>query len=95
MATGAIVASAIIGAGSAGYSAYQSHEQKLDARSQARKQNREIEKQKQVELNKRKQLIDEQRYNLFGNNTQGSNNTNTVMSNTTSYNLLDNNKTLG
>lgn len=95
MGVEALIAGAtLLTAGSAGYSAHQSHKQQKIAESQARKQNREIQAQKQVELNKRKQLINEQRYNLLGNNTQGSNK-NITQSATTNYSLLDNNKTLG
>ena len=77
MATGAIIGSLIAGATATGASAYQSHKANKQAKKEYKRQQNELNLQKQDALKKRKAQIDELRYNLLGDEDNSNNSINT------------------
>lgn len=96
MATGLAVASLIgaaAGAVGTGASIVQSKKANKETKKQQRIQNDQIKEQKAVEFEKRKQLIDQQRYNLLGSDNSSFSQSSGL--NSGSFSLLGNNQTLG
>lgn len=91
-ATTALVIGSILGATATGYSVHEQTMAKKKQEGVQREQDRQIKAQEAEALNKRKGLIDAQRYNLLG--TSGGAN-NTIASGNNGFSLLDNGKTLG
>lgn len=94
MATGAAIGALLAGtagAVSTGASLVQSNRAKHTAEREYKQQQVQLKQQEQQALNKRKQQIDDLRYNLLGNNSSSS--VNKIKNNNTS--LVNNDITLG
>ena len=76
--TGALVASAVAGVASTGYSMYQGRKQAKDAKKQQRQQQATINAEKQKAENERKGLISQQRYQMGLDNEYSTSSTSSI-----------------
>lgn len=75
---GALIASAVAGVASAGYSMYQGKQQAKDAKKQQKIQQLQLAEQKKKAENERRGLISSQRYQMGIDNTYSTSSTSSV-----------------